>query len=173
MLDNSCVFSVQDWQNQKTFTAVTTFKHCFSERTTNKYIWGTNEMQAITRRYRKHMQIQNHCKCTRLNWVDFTVTAIFEVLFLYWRAWPVPVNAIQWMYLQLIVCLHLSSFLPSIPHPTFLYHCFWQMPCCWWHRGWRDLSTLNLSWSLLMSRFQRPSWICKRTVPRSPSGYVN
>lgn len=81
-------------------------------------------MQAITRRYRKHMQIQNHCKCTRLNWVDFTVTAIFEVLFLYWRAWPVPVNAIQWMYLQLIVCLHPSSFLPSIPHPTFLYHCF-------------------------------------------------
>lgn len=62
--------------------------------------------------------------------------------------------------------------LPLPPH-FFFKPLIWQTLCCCWHKGWRDLSTLNPSWILLMSRFQRPSWICKITLPRSPTGYVN
>lgn len=70
-------------------------------------------------------------------------------------------------HLLFAVCMSVYTlFLPSNLFPFPL----WQMPCCWWHRGSKGLSTLNPSWNLLMSRFQRPSWICKITVPRFLSG---
>lgn len=85
-------------------------------------------------------------------------------------------------YLELSVCFPIElSFTPLLvppPHPTpppvtpgLFLALFWQTPCCWWLRGSRDLSTSNQSWSPSTSRFQRPSWICKTTALRSPTGY--
>lgn len=71
----------------------------------------------------------------------------------------------KWTFFHTSVCP------PSVTPGRFV-PLFWQTPCCWWLRGSRDLSTSNLSWSLSTLRFQRPSWICRITALRFPTGYV-